>query len=59
MVFIVLYLNLRFARNSAYHHKHTMDTYGYLCDGYFGCQSSIVEKSPWEGSKIGGYALEL
>ena len=26
---------------------------------YFGCQSSIIEKSPLEGAKMGGYALYL
>ena len=31
----------------------------YLIFGYFGCQCSIVENSPWEGSKMGGYALYL
>ena len=31
----------------------------YLCYGYFDCQYSIVEKSPQEGSKMGGYALDL
>ena len=56
MKFIVLYLILRFARSSAYHHAHTIDTYDYLCYGYFGCQYSIVEKSPLEGSKMSGYA---
>ena len=59
MVFIVLYLILRFARISAYHHAHTIDTFGHLCYGYFGCQCSIVEKLPREWSKIGGYELEL
>ena len=59
VVFIVLYLILRFARSSAYHHAHTIDIYGYLYYGYFGCKCSIVEKSPREGSKTGGYALEL
>ena len=54
MVFIVLYLILRFARSSAYHHIHTIDIYDYLCYGYFGCQCNIVEKSPWEGLKMGG-----
>ena len=56
MVFIVLYLILHFARSSAYHHAHTIDTYDYLSYGYFGCQCNIVEKSPWEGSKMRGYA---
>ena len=55
VVFIVLYLILRFARSSAYHHAHTIDTYAYLCYGYFGCQCSIVGKSPREWSKMGGY----
>ena len=59
MVFIVLCLILRFARRSAYHHPHTIDAYGYLCYGYFGCQCSIVEKLPQEGSKMGSYALDL
>ena len=60
MVFIVLYLILPFARSSAYHQAYTIDTYDYLIlYGYFGCQCSIVEKSPWEGSKMGGYELEL
>ena len=59
MVFIVLYVILLFARSPAYHHAHTIDTYSYFCYGYFGCQCSIVEKSPWEGSKKGGYALDL
>ena len=35
VVFIVLYLILRFARSSAYHHAHTIDPYDYLCYGYF------------------------
>ena len=51
VVFIVLYLILRFAISSAYHHAHMIDTYDYLCYGYFGCQCRIVEKSPWEGLK--------
>ena len=38
MVFIVLYLILRFARSSAYSHAHTIDTYSYLCYGYSGFQ---------------------
>ena len=59
MAFIVFYLILRFARSSAYHHTHAIDTYGYLCYGYFGCQCNIVEKSPWKGSKMCGYALDL
>ena len=59
MVFILLYLILRFARSSAYHHAHTIDTFDYLCYGYFGCHCSIVEKSPREGSKMGHYALDL
>ena len=58
MVFIVLYLILRFARISAYH-IHMLDTCGYLCCRYFSCQCNIVEKSPREGSKMGGYALDL
>ena len=58
MVFIVLYLILRFARRSAYQ-AYTKDTYDYLCYGYFGCQCSIIEKSPREGLKMGGYALDL
>ena len=58
MVFIVLYA-LRFARSSAYDHAHTIDTYDYLCYGYFGCQCSIVVKSRRKGSKMGGYALDL
>ena len=52
-------LIFRFARSSAYHHTHMIDTYSYLCYGYFGCQCSIVEKSQLEGSKMGGYTLEL
>ena len=52
-------LILRFGRSSEYHHAHTIDTYGYLCYEYFGCQCNIVEKSPREGSKMGGYALDL
>ena len=59
MIFIVLYLIFRFARSSAYHHAHTIDTHDYLCYGYCGCQCSIVEKSPREGSKMSGYALDL
>ena len=59
MVFIALNLILHFSRSSAYHHAHTIDTYDYLCYGYFGCQCSIFEKSPREGSKICGYALDL
>ena len=59
MVFIVLYLILRFARSSAYHHTHMIDIYDYLCYGYFGCQFNIVEKLPWEGSKMGGKTLDL
>ena len=59
MVFIVLYLILCFARSLAYHHAHTIDTYDYLCYGYFGCQCSIVEKSLWEGSSVTGYTLDL
>ena len=59
VLFIVLYLILRFARSPAYHHTHTIDTYDYLCNGYFGYQCGIVEKSPREGSKMGGYALDL
>ena len=51
--------NFCFARSSAYHHALMIDTYGYLCYGYFGCQCNIVEKSPREGSKMGGYALDL
>ena len=47
MVFIVLYVILRFARSSAYHHAHMVDTYDYLSYGYFGCQCSIVEKNGW------------
>ena len=47
------------ARSSAYHHAHMTDTYDCLCYGYFGCQCSIVDKSPREGSKMGGYALDL
>ena len=43
---IVLYLILRFARSSVYHYAHLIDTYDYLCYGCFGCQCSIVEKSP-------------
>ena len=31
VVFIALYLILRFARSSAYHHAHTIDTYDNLC----------------------------
>ena len=46
VVFIVLYLILRFARSSAYHHTHSIDTYDYLWYGYFGCQCSTVEKWP-------------
>ena len=52
MVFIGLYLMLCFAGSSAYHHAHKIDTYEYLCYGYFGCLCSIVEKSPQEGSKM-------
>ena len=59
MVFIVLYLILRFARSSAYHQAYMIDTYDYLCYGYFVCQCSIIEKSPREGLKMGGYALAL
>ena len=59
VLFIVYYLILRFARSSAYHHAHKIDTYGYLCYGYFGCQCSIVEKLPQIELKMGGYALEL
>ena len=59
MVFIVFYLILHFAGSSSYHHAHMIDTYGYLCYGYFGCQCSTVKKTPREGSKMGGYALEL
>ena len=55
----VLNLILRFARSSAYHHAHTTDTYDHLCYGYFGCQCNIVEKLPQEGSKMGGYVLDL
>ena len=33
--------------------------WNYLCYGYLGCQCRIVEKSPREGSKMGGYALDL
>ena len=51
--------DLLFAGRSDYHHAHTIGTYDYLCYGYFGCQCSIVEKSPWEGSKMSGYALDL
>ena len=40
------FLILRFARSLAYDHAHTVDTYDYLCYGYFGCQCSIVEKLP-------------
>ena len=46
----ILYLILRFARRLAY---------DYLCYRYFGCQCSIVEKSPRGGSKMSGYALGL
>ena len=56
VVFIVFYLILHFARSSAYHHAHMIDTYDYLCYGYFGCQCGIAEKSPREGSKMSGYA---
>ena len=56
---IVLYLTLCFARSSAHHHVHTIDSYDYLYYGYFGCQCSIFEKSPREGSKMGGNALDL
>ena len=59
MVFIFLYLILRFARSSTDHHAHMTGIYGYLCYGYFGCQCSIVEKSPRERSKMSGYALDL
>ena len=51
MVFIFLFLILGFARSSAYHHTHLIDIYEYLCYGYFGCQCSIIEKSPRQGSK--------
>ena len=57
VVFIALYLVLRFARNSAYHYAHTIDTYDYLCYRYFGYQCSM--KAPREGLKMGGYALYL
>ena len=40
-------------------HAHTIDTYDYLCYGYFGSQCSTVETSPRYGSKMRGYALEL
>ena len=33
--------------------------YGYLCYIDYGCQCSIVQKLPLEGSKIGGHALDL
>ena len=59
VLFIVYYVNLRFARSSAYHLAHTIDTYDYLHYEYLGCQCSIVEKSPREESKMGGYALDL
>ena len=59
MVFIVLYLILRFARSSAYHYAYTIDTHDYLCYGNFACLCNIVEKSPREGSKMGGYAYNL
>ena len=59
MVCIVPYLISRFARSSAYYLAHTIDTYGYVCYGYFGCQCSIVEKSPREESEMGGYVLGL
>ena len=55
MVFFI-HLILHFARSSTYHHAHVIDTCGYLCNGHFGCQCSIVEKSPREGLKMGGYA---
>ena len=43
-------------------HIITHTLYDYLCYGYFGyfgCQCSTIEKSPREGLKIGGYALDL
>ena len=58
-MFIVLYLILPFARSSAYHQARTIKTYDYLWCGYFGCQYSIVEILPREGSKMGCYALDL
>ena len=54
MVFIVVYLILHFARSSAYHLTHTVDTCGYF---FFQC--NIVKKSPREGLKMGGYTLDL
>ena len=59
VVFIVLYLILRFARSSTYLHVCMIDIYDYLCYGYFSCQCNNVEKSTREGSKMGGYALDL
>ena len=50
-----VYLILHFARSSA----NRIDTYDYIFYAYFGCQCSIVEKSPREGSKMGGYPLDL
>ena len=47
-------LILHFARISAYHHAHTVGTYDICVMDNIGCQCSIVEKSPWEGSKMGG-----
>ena len=42
---------------------YTIDTFIWLfvlwIHLYFGCQYSIIEKSPREASKMGGYALDL
>ena len=52
----VLYSILHFARISTYHHALTIDTCGYLCYGYFGCECSIVEKIGTGRVEMAGYA---
>ena len=55
VVFIILYL---FCALIEVQHiiTHTHDRHMWL---FVLCQCSIVEKSPREGSEMGGYALEL